>query len=61
MYLCLDREVNMVFVEGIKDGKFGVKYVLFVIVYDELGEYILVIKEILYGESEWIFFLCVKM
>lgn len=47
-----DREANTVLVEGIKDGKPGVKYVPPVIVYDELGEYTPVIKEILYGESE---------
>lgn len=48
----IDREANTVLVEGIKDGKPGVKYVPPVIVYDELGEYTPVIKEILYGESE---------
>lgn len=48
----IDKEANTVLVEGIKDGKPGVKYVPPVIVYDELGEYTPVIKEILYGESE---------
>lgn len=55
-----DREANTVLVEGIKDGKPGVKYVPPVIVYDELGEYTPVIKEILYGESSEHFFYVLK-
>ncbi len=47
-----NRDANMVLIEGIKDGKRGIKYLAPIIVHDDQGEYTEIVREILYGEVQ---------
>ncbi|WP_239256372.1 tRNA1(Val) (adenine(37)-N6)-methyltransferase [Listeria ilorinensis] len=48
----LKKEANMVLVEGIKDGREGVRYLPPMYVHEEAGGYTDEVREILYGESK---------
>ncbi len=48
----LDRDANMVLVEGIKDAKSGVRYLPPIFVHEKNGDYTPLLKEILYGEGK---------
>ncbi|EIA19293.1 tRNA1(Val) (adenine(37)-N6)-methyltransferase [Listeria fleischmannii] len=48
----LDKDANMVLVEGMKDAKSGVRYLPPIFVHEQNGDYTPLLKEILYGESK---------